>query len=95
MVGRALENNSNLKVFEVHGKTSEDLDFRNRDLVLKEFSEIKPNVLVIAAAKVGGIRANQDFPVEYSSEMWYSGLPFEEYAVAIGALWQSIFSLHE
>jgi GDP-L-fucose synthase len=67
MVGRALDNNSNLKDFEVHGKTSEDLDFRNRDLVLKEFSEIKPNVLVIAAAKVGGIRANQDFPVEFLS----------------------------
>jgi GDP-L-fucose synthase len=67
MVGRAIENNSNLKDFEIYGKSSDELDFRNRDLVLKEFGEVKPEALVIAAAKVGGIRANQDFPVDFLS----------------------------
>jgi GDP-L-fucose synthase len=67
MVGRALENESKLRNFEIFGKPSSELDFRNRDLVFKEFNDVRPDILVIAAAKVGGIRANQVHPVEFLS----------------------------
>ncbi len=67
MVGRALENESKLRNFEIFGKPSSELDFRNRELVFKEFNEVRPDILVIAAAKVGGIRANQVQPVEFLS----------------------------
>ena len=67
MVGRALENESKLQNFEIFGKPSTELDFRNRELVFKEFKEVRPDVLIIAAATVGGIRANQVHPVEFLS----------------------------
>lgn len=50
------------------GKTSAELDLKNRDLVFDFFSETKPAYVVIAAAKVGGILANSTYPVDFLSE---------------------------
>ncbi len=50
------------------GKTSEELDLKNRDAVFQYMEEIKPKYLVLAAAKVGGILANSTYPVEFLSE---------------------------
>lgn len=45
-----------------------ELDLANEGAVAKFFSEEKPDVVVLAAAKVGGIKANNDQPVEFLLE---------------------------
>lgn len=52
----------------VVGKTSAELDLKNRDAVFEYMAEIKPKYLVLAAAKVGGILANSTYPVEFLTE---------------------------
>ena len=42
-----------------------NLDLRNQNQVEKFFKKSKPDVVLIAAAKVGGIKANMKFPVEF------------------------------
>ena len=44
------------------------LDLRDERAVAKFFAEQKPAVVILAAAKVGGIKANNDFPVEFLLE---------------------------
>lgn len=44
------------------------LDLRNEPAVARFFVEKKPGVVVLAAAKVGGIKANNDYPVEFLLE---------------------------
>ena len=44
------------------------LDLRNSNDVIKWFKENKPNVVIIAAAKVGGILSNKNNPVEFLLE---------------------------
>jgi GDP-L-fucose synthase len=46
-------------------RTSRDLDLRNRSAVRDFFANEHPQAVVLAAAKVGGIKANNDFPVEF------------------------------
>jgi GDP-L-fucose synthase len=41
------------------------LDFTNESAVMRFFLDEKPAVVIFAAAKVGGIKANNDFPVEF------------------------------
>ena len=41
------------------------LDLKNREKVLEWFDTFKPDVVVIAAAKVGGIFANNSYPVDF------------------------------
>ncbi|MFJ5698452.1 GDP-L-fucose synthase family protein [Arthrobacter sp. NPDC093139] len=50
------------------GRTSSELDLRDRNAVLDFFAETKPRYVVLAAAKVGGILANNTFPVDFLSE---------------------------
>lgn len=49
-------------------RTRAELDLRNRDAVREFFDKNRPGVVVVAAAKVGGIKANNDFPVEFLLE---------------------------
>jgi GDP-L-fucose synthase len=44
------------------------LDLRDECAVRKFFKEEKPAVVILAAAKVGGIKANNDYPVEFLLE---------------------------
>ena len=41
------------------------VDLTNRDAVMDWMMENKPDAIVMAAAKVGGIKANNDFPVDF------------------------------
>ena len=41
------------------------LDLINESAVMRFFLDEKPGVVIFAAAKVGGIKANNDFPVEF------------------------------
>ena len=50
------------------GRSHSELDLRNRNDVFQFFAETKPQYVVLAAAKVGGIMANSTFPVEFISE---------------------------
>jgi GDP-L-fucose synthase len=45
-----------------------ELDLRDESAVAKLFAEQKPAVVVLAASKVGGIKANNDHPVEFLLE---------------------------
>ena len=44
------------------GRTSADLDLRDREAVFDFFRATRPRLLVLAAARVGGILANDSFP---------------------------------
>ncbi len=68
MVGRAVESEAQKYKHEVLGKSSIELDLTNRDLVFKEIGSTLPEVIVIAAAKVGGILANNRHPVAFLSQ---------------------------
>lgn len=46
-------------------KNRSELDLTDTKAVQHFFQESKPKAVVIAAAKVGGIKANNDFPVEF------------------------------
>lgn len=67
MVGSALAKHGLNQGFEILGKSSAELDLRNRKEVFDELFTVKPEVLVIAAAKVGGIGANSTLPVDFLS----------------------------
>jgi GDP-L-fucose synthase len=45
--------------------TRSELDLTNRDAVDKFFAAEKPAIVVLTAARVGGIKANSDEPVEF------------------------------
>jgi GDP-L-fucose synthase len=49
-------------------RTRQELDLRQSDAVRNFFSQAKPEAVVVAAAKVGGIKANSDYPVEFLLE---------------------------
>ncbi len=50
------------------GRTSAELDLRNQEAVLKFFERERPDAVVLAAAKVGGILANASHPVEFLTD---------------------------
>ena len=62
---RRLQNESNVSIF---GHSSKQLNLREYKQSFEVLNEIKPEILIIAAAKVGGILANSNFPVEFLLE---------------------------
>jgi GDP-L-fucose synthase len=68
MVGRAIDSEAQKYKHEVLGKSSFELDLTDRDLVFKEIGSTLPDVIIIAAAKVGGILANDRHPVAFISQ---------------------------
>ncbi len=54
--------------FQISGKPSSELDFRNRDATFSELKSLRPDILIIAAAVVGGIGANSEYPVKFLTE---------------------------
>ena len=50
------------------GRTSSELDLKDRAAVFAHYAETKPRYVVLAAAKVGGIMANNTYPVDFLSE---------------------------
>ena len=50
------------------GKTSAELDLRNQQAVINFYNKEQPEVVIDAAAKVGGILANNDFPYQFLME---------------------------
>ena len=66
LVGSAL-----LRDLQKHGyrniivRTHKELDLRNSEKVREFFARNRPQAVIVAAARVGGIKANNDFPVEF------------------------------
>ena len=52
----------------VIGISSKDVDLLDRDATFNYLNKLKPSVIIDAAAKVGGISANNTYPVEFLSE---------------------------
>lgn len=50
------------------GKTSSELDLRNQQAIVNFFSAEKPEAVIDAAARVGGILANNDYPYPFLME---------------------------
>ncbi|MDC3319546.1 GDP-L-fucose synthase [Flavobacteriaceae bacterium] len=50
------------------GKTSAELDLRNQQAVTDFYEKEQPEIVIDAAAKVGGILANNDFPYQFLME---------------------------
>jgi GDP-L-fucose synthase len=50
------------------GRTAAELDLRDREAVRSFLAETRPRYVVLAAAKVGGILANDSHPVEFLSD---------------------------
>ena len=70
MVGSAVwryYNGSDQEV-ELIGRTSKELDLRNQAAVADFIASEKPDVIVDAAARVGGILANNDYPYQFLME---------------------------
>ena len=64
-IWRQLEGIPGIKLI---GRTRQELDLLNRNDVFDFMSNASPDVVILAAAKVGGILANNDFPVEFLTE---------------------------
>jgi GDP-L-fucose synthase len=67
MVGSAIALEARGKGYDVVGKSSKELDLTNRTAVFVEIAKEKPDALIIAAARVGGIGANMADPVGFLS----------------------------
>jgi GDP-L-fucose synthase len=66
MVGRALVRRLEADGFlNLLKRDRAQLDLTKQAAVANFFSKEKPDVVIFAAAKVGGIKANNDFPVEF------------------------------
>ncbi len=50
------------------GRSSSELDLKNRDATFAYFADVEPRYVVLAAAKVGGIMANSTYPVDFLSD---------------------------
>ena len=69
LVGSAIVRRLEAAGFDnIVGKSSAELDLKNRDAVFAYFAEIQPKYVVLAAAKVGGILANSTYPVDFPSD---------------------------
>ena len=66
MVGSALERGFRDKKYtNIIGERAKDLDLRNQESVKRYFQIEKPDFVVLAAAKVGGLVANINAPAEF------------------------------
>ncbi len=66
MVGSAIIRKLNNLGFEnLIFPNSSNLDLKDSDLVFKWFKKNKPDIVIFAAAKVGGIFANNTYPVDF------------------------------
>ena len=69
MVGSALVRRLEAEAFSnLLTRERAQLDLADESAVAKFFAEERPAIVIVAAAKVGGIKANNDYPVEFLVE---------------------------
>ncbi len=66
------------------GRTSKELDLKDRAKVLAFMEEARPRYLVLAAAKVGGILANNTYPVDFLTDNLQIQTSVLDAALAVG-----------
>ena len=66
MVGSSIVRNLRLTGYKnIITSSRDDLDLRDQNQVKKWFLDNSPDIVILAAAKVGGIYANSSFPTEF------------------------------
>ncbi len=65
LVGSAVVRKLTAEGFEVAVRSHAELDLRDSVATMTYLRAVKPDAIVLAAAKVGGIMANSTFPVEF------------------------------
>jgi GDP-L-fucose synthase len=65
MVGSALVRRLGSEDCEIIGIGRDTVDLRRQELVEQWLDEVRPDLVFVAAAKVGGIAANSAFPAEF------------------------------
>ncbi|WP_210151435.1 GDP-L-fucose synthase family protein [Chryseobacterium scophthalmum] len=69
MVGSAIWRQLEEKGYQnLIGRSSKELDLRDQNAVMSFLKDEKPDVIIDAAAKVGGILANNNFPYQFLME---------------------------
>ncbi len=69
LVGSAIVRSLNAKGYtNVIGRTHKELNLTNQQAVTDFFAEQRPDIVILAAAKVGGINANNTTPAEFAYE---------------------------
>ena len=68
LVGSAIVRKLTPTYSEVISLSSRDLDLLDREKTFRYFEKYRPDIVIDAAAKVGGIGANDSFPVDFLSD---------------------------
>ena len=86
LVGSALMNELTKQGYtNVITKTAQELDLRNQTAVNKFFKQECPQFVFLAAAKVGGIHANNTFRAEFMYDSFVGSKgPVSKYSSLIG-----------
>ena len=85
MVGSAVYRHLSSAGFtNLMGKSSKELDLTDRSAVFKFFDQVRPRYVVLAAARVGGILANDSYPADFLSENLQIQVNVMDAAVKVG-----------
>lgn len=68
LVGKSVLNQLKLTSFDYKGITRKDANLLDYNAVLKLIDDLRPSCIIDAAAVVGGIKYNSEFPVKFLSE---------------------------
>ena len=68
LVGRSLVSRLGRDNYNIFSATRNDADLTDAAKTTALIERLKPDVLILAAAKVGGILANRDYPVQFLEE---------------------------
>jgi GDP-L-fucose synthase len=68
LVGSAIFEHLKIKGEQVIGINSKDVDLRDRNATFSIVADLKPDLIIDAAAHVGGIGSNKQFPVDFLSK---------------------------
>jgi GDP-L-fucose synthase len=68
MVGSAMARRLSSEDCEILTVDRADVDLRNQEAIGRWMADRRPEVVILAAAKVGGIVANSSFPVEFLND---------------------------
>jgi GDP-L-fucose synthase len=68
LVGSAIVRELQKTDLDVYGVSSKNVNFLDRNSTFEFISDYKPDVIIDAAAKVGGIGGNDAYPVEFLSQ---------------------------
>lgn len=66
------------------GRSSAELDLRDRDATFAFFADTRPATVIVAAAKVGGIMANATYPADFLSDNLRIQLNVFDAALSVG-----------